>query len=93
MISVSDTGVGLPPDQVDLIFRAFFTTKDNGTGMGLPISRSIIESHGGRLWAACALRAGRNFSVHPARYRPRRTHNFRLFTNSPRGWLPGIVPE
>jgi signal transduction histidine kinase len=51
MISVSDTGVGLPPDHGDKIFRAFFTTKDHGTGMGLPISRSIIESHGGRLWA------------------------------------------
>jgi C4-dicarboxylate-specific signal transduction histidine kinase len=51
LISVSDTGVGLFPEQADQIFRAFFTTKDNGTGMGLPISRSIIESHGGRLWA------------------------------------------
>jgi len=51
LISVSDTGVGLPPGQADQVFRAFFTTKDNGTGMGLPISRSIIESHGGRLWA------------------------------------------
>jgi PAS domain S-box-containing protein len=51
LISVSDTGVGLPPEQADQIFRAFVTTKDNGTGMGLPISRSIIESHGGRLWA------------------------------------------
>jgi PAS domain S-box-containing protein len=52
LISVGDTGVGLPPEQGDRIFKAFFTTKDNGTGMGLPISRSIIESHGGRLWAA-----------------------------------------
>ena len=52
LISVSDTGVGLPPEQADQIFRAFFTTKDNGTGMGLPISRSIVESYGGRLWAA-----------------------------------------
>jgi C4-dicarboxylate-specific signal transduction histidine kinase len=51
LISVSDTGVGLPTEQADQVFRAFFTTKDNGTGMGLPISRSIIESHGGRLWA------------------------------------------
>jgi C4-dicarboxylate-specific signal transduction histidine kinase len=51
LISVSDTGVGLPPEQTEQIFRAFFTTKVNGTGMGLPISRSIIESHGGRLWA------------------------------------------
>jgi C4-dicarboxylate-specific signal transduction histidine kinase len=52
LISVSDTGVGLPPEQAEHIFMAFFTTKDNGTGMGLPISRSIIESHGGRLWIA-----------------------------------------
>jgi signal transduction histidine kinase len=51
LISVSDTGVGLPAEQADQIFNAFFTTKDNGTGLGLPISRSIIESHGGRLWA------------------------------------------
>jgi PAS domain S-box-containing protein len=52
LISVSDIGVGLPPEQTEQIFQAFFTTKDNGTGMGLPISRSIIESHGGQLWAA-----------------------------------------
>jgi PAS domain S-box-containing protein len=52
MLSVSDTGVGLPRHQADQIFNAFFTTKTHGTGMGLRISRSIIESHGGRLWAA-----------------------------------------
>jgi C4-dicarboxylate-specific signal transduction histidine kinase len=52
MVSVSDTGVGLPPQQEDQIFNAFFTTKRDGTGMGLRISRSIVESHGGRLWAA-----------------------------------------
>jgi PAS domain S-box-containing protein len=52
LISVSDTGVGLPTQQADQIFNAFFTTKTNGTGMGLRISRSIVESHGGRLWAA-----------------------------------------
>jgi signal transduction histidine kinase len=51
LISVSDTGVGLP-EQVDKIFNAFFTTKTHGTGMGLRISRSIVESHGGRLWAS-----------------------------------------
>jgi PAS domain S-box-containing protein len=52
LISVSDTGVGLPPQHADQIFNAFFTTKSHGTGMGLRISRSIVESHGGRLWAA-----------------------------------------
>ena len=52
LISVSDSGVGLPPKQADQIFNAFFTTKLHGTGMGLSISRSIVESHGGRLWTA-----------------------------------------
>jgi signal transduction histidine kinase len=51
LISVSDTGVGLPSKQADQIFNAFFTTKTQGTGMGLSISRSIVESHRGRLWA------------------------------------------
>jgi PAS domain S-box-containing protein len=61
LISVSDTGAGLPPEQAEQIFRAFFTTKDHGTGMGLPISRSIIESHGGRLWAADNSGSGATF--------------------------------
>jgi PAS domain S-box-containing protein len=52
VVSVTDSGVGLPPQQTEQIFNAFFTTKPHGTGMGLRISRSIIESHGGRLWAA-----------------------------------------
>jgi C4-dicarboxylate-specific signal transduction histidine kinase len=52
VVSVSDSGVGLPAQQAEQIFNAFFTTKPNGTGMGLRISRSIIESHDGRLWAA-----------------------------------------
>src|ERR1700739_48838 len=52
MVSINDTGVGLPPQQAEQIFNAFFTTKPYGTGMGLRISRSIIESHGGSLWAA-----------------------------------------
>jgi len=57
---VSDTGVGLR-GAGDQIFTAFFTTKDNGTGMGLPISRSIVESHGGRLWATAAPERGATF--------------------------------
>src|SRR6267154_2631127 len=52
LLSANDTGVGLPRHQPDQIFNAFFTTKTHGTGMGLRISRSIVESHGGRLWAA-----------------------------------------
>jgi len=52
LISVSDTGVGLPRQHADKLFNAFFSTKPHGTGMGLRISRSIVESHGGRLWAA-----------------------------------------
>ena len=51
-ISVTDTGVGLPQQHTDQIFNAFFTTKSHGTGLGLRISRSIVEAHGGRLWAA-----------------------------------------
>ena len=51
LISVSDTGAGLPAGTADEIFSAFFTTKPQGSGMGLAISRSIVESHGGRLWA------------------------------------------
>jgi PAS domain S-box-containing protein len=52
LISVSDSGMGLPVDGPDRIFEAFFTTKPQGTGMGLSISRRIIASHGGRLWAS-----------------------------------------
>jgi signal transduction histidine kinase len=52
MVSVSDSGIGLPVEGAKRIFEAFFTTKPDGTGIGLPLSRRIIESHGGRLWAS-----------------------------------------
>jgi signal transduction histidine kinase len=59
--SVSDTGVGLRVEEMDQIFSAFFTTKPNGSGMGLTISRSIVESHGGRLWAIANQGSGATF--------------------------------
>lgn len=61
LISVIDAGIGLPSEHEDRIFNAFFTTKENGTGMGLAICRSIIESHGGRLWAAANSDKGATF--------------------------------
>jgi len=61
LFSVSDTGLGLPMEKMDQIFSAFFTTKPQGSGMGLAISRSIVESHGGRLWATANDRRGATF--------------------------------
>jgi signal transduction histidine kinase len=61
LVSIKDTGVGLPAENVDQIFSAFFTTKSQGTGMGLSISRTIVESHGGRLWAYANTARGATF--------------------------------
>jgi PAS domain S-box-containing protein len=60
-ISLSDTGVGLPTDNPDRIFESFVTTKPHGTGMGLAITRSIVESHGGRVWAVANAGPGATF--------------------------------
>jgi signal transduction histidine kinase len=61
LVAIADTGVGLRPDQTEQVFNAFFTSKPQGTGMGLSISRSIVESHGGRLWASPNSGSGATF--------------------------------
>ena len=63
LVSFSDTGIGLPPEIVEQIFDPFFTTKPHGTGMGLRISRSIIEAHRGRLWAVSSPGRGATFHL------------------------------
>ena len=61
VISISDTGIGLPAESSERMFEAFHTTKPQGTGMGLAITRSIVESHGGRIWATANQGAGATF--------------------------------
>jgi C4-dicarboxylate-specific signal transduction histidine kinase len=61
LISVADCGVGIAAENVDRLFNPFFTTKSSGMGMGLPICRSIIESHGGRLYATATVPHGATF--------------------------------
>ena len=51
LVAVRDSGPGIDPEHVERVFEAFYTTKSNGVGMGLSICQSIIEAHGGRLWA------------------------------------------
>src|SRR5258708_14214439 len=63
MVCVSDTGAGLPPQQADQIFSAFFTTKPHGTGMGLSISPSIVEAHSAHLSAADNSSPGARFHI------------------------------
>jgi signal transduction histidine kinase len=60
-VSVSDTGAGIPAEQIDEIFNAFVTTKPSGTGLGLAISRTIVESHDGKLWVEARPGAGATF--------------------------------
>ncbi len=61
-LSVGDSGVGLDPQKLEKYFEAFFTTKEDGMGVGLSVSRTIIESHHGRLWAEPNASGGATFS-------------------------------
>jgi signal transduction histidine kinase len=61
LVSVTDSGVGISAENADRVFNAFFTTKSSGMGMGLSICRSIIEAHGGRLWATANVPHGATF--------------------------------
>jgi len=61
LVSVQDSGVGLKAAELDRVFEAFYTTKAQGMGMGLAISRSIVEAHGGRLWVAPSRGPGTTF--------------------------------
>jgi signal transduction histidine kinase len=63
LISIADSGTGIDPKDIRHIFEAFFTTKSNGMGMGLSICKSIIEDHGGRLWALPDLKYGSVFNI------------------------------
>jgi signal transduction histidine kinase len=65
LVAVEDSGPGLKPQSLDGLIDAFYTTKPGGMGMGLSICRSIIEAHGGRVWATANVPKGARPSVHP----------------------------
>ena len=68
LVAVQDSGPGLKPESLDHLFDAFYTTKPGGMGMGLSICRSIVEVHGGRIWATANVPQGASFQFNlPAR--------------------------
>jgi len=62
-IRVTDTGPGLAPEALEKVFEPFYTTKADGIGIGLALSRSIVDAHGGRLWATAGPRRGATFHL------------------------------
>lgn len=70
LVEITDSGVGIEADQMARIFDAFFTTKPSGTGMGLSLCRSIVEGHGGRLWASSEMQTGATFHLQFPRSEP-----------------------
>jgi signal transduction histidine kinase len=68
-VTVEDSGIGLDPNAMDKIFRSFYTTKPSGMGMGLSVSRSIIQAHEGRLWATSKSGPGTSFHFTVPKYR------------------------
>jgi signal transduction histidine kinase len=73
-VTVEDSGIGLDPDTMARIFEPFYTTKSGGMGMGLSISRSILLSHGGRLWATANDGPGASFHFTVPRYQDEGSH-------------------
>ena len=73
-VTVEDSGPGLDPNGMEKIFEPFYTTKASGMGMGLSICRSIVQSHGGRLWATAKDGPGTMFHVALPKYRGEELH-------------------
>jgi signal transduction histidine kinase len=86
-LSVQDAGVGFKPQDVDRLFDAFYTAKSGGMGMGLSVSRSIIESHHGRLWAVLNDGPGAKFSFSI----PQRPESAKCAGSLGTIWTPGVT--